>query len=73
MSSFRYARNYVGPVKACLLDWSGTTVDKYVLAPAVIFVEVFKKFKVMNTQNSNNVHLSCTHQHPERSHHTCIF
>ncbi|GFN83697.1 hypothetical protein PoB_001020300 [Plakobranchus ocellatus] len=43
---FRYARSYVGPVKACILDWSGTTVDKYVLAPAVVFVEVFNKYKV---------------------------
>ncbi|KAK3791745.1 hypothetical protein RRG08_011537 [Elysia crispata] len=43
---FRFARSYVGPVKACILDWSGTTVDKYVLAPAVVFVEVFNKYKV---------------------------
>ena len=48
MNHFRYARSYVGPVKACILDWSGTTVDKYVLAPAVVFVEVFKKYKVRN-------------------------
>ncbi|XP_064598210.1 phosphonoacetaldehyde hydrolase-like [Liolophura sinensis] len=40
------ARNYIGVVKACILDWSGTTADKYVLAPAVVFVEVFKKHKV---------------------------
>lgn len=46
MSLFRYSRQYMGPVKACILDWSGTTVDKYVLAPAVVFVELFKKFKV---------------------------
>ncbi|KAK3752861.1 hypothetical protein RRG08_020959 [Elysia crispata] len=43
---FRFARSYMGPVKACILDWSGTTVDKYVLAPAVVFVEVFSKFGV---------------------------
>lgn len=43
---FRYARTYLGSVKACILDWSGTTVDKYVLAPAVVFVEVFNKYKV---------------------------
>ncbi|XP_071112166.1 phosphonoacetaldehyde hydrolase-like [Haliotis cracherodii] len=46
MSHFRYCRSYVGPVRACILDWSGTTADKYVLAPAVSFIEVFKKFKV---------------------------
>ncbi|KAI8775906.1 hypothetical protein BgiMline_034149 [Biomphalaria glabrata] len=45
-AAFRYSRSYVGPVKACILDWSGTTIDKYVLAPAVVFVEVFKKHKV---------------------------
>ena len=46
MNSFRYLRQYTGPVKACILDWSGTTADRYVLAPAVVFVEVFKKHKV---------------------------
>ncbi|CAL1535660.1 unnamed protein product [Lymnaea stagnalis] len=45
-AAFRYSKSYVGPVKACILDWSGTTIDKYVLAPAVVFVEVFKKHKV---------------------------
>lgn len=40
------ARSYTGRVKACILDWSGTTADKYVLAPAVVFVEVFKKQRV---------------------------
>lgn len=44
--SFRYTKHYVGPLKAAILDWSGTTADKYVLAPAVTFCEVFKKFKV---------------------------
>lgn len=37
---------YTGPLKACILDWSGTTVDRFVLAPAVAFVEVFKKYGV---------------------------
>jgi len=35
-----------GPLKACILDWSGTTADQHVLAPAVVFVEVFKKHGV---------------------------
>ena len=47
MSSFRtdyvYNREYRGKVKALVLDWSGTVADAYVLAPAVVFVEVFKK------------------------------
>ena len=38
-----YRREYRGRVKAVILDWSGTTVDAYVMAPAVVFVEVFKK------------------------------
>ena len=42
----RHAARYTGPLKACILDWSGTTVDKYVLAPAVTFVEVFSKHNV---------------------------
>ncbi|XP_005099940.1 phosphonoacetaldehyde hydrolase [Aplysia californica] len=45
-AAVRFSRQYVGPVKACILDWSGTTIDKYVLAPAVVFVEVFEKHKV---------------------------
>jgi len=37
---------YNGKVKACILDWSGTTVDAHVLAPAVVFVDAFKKHGV---------------------------
>jgi phosphonoacetaldehyde hydrolase len=37
-----YTRSYRGKVKALILDWSGTTADAYVVAPAVVFVEVFK-------------------------------
>ena len=43
MSDFVYSRSYRGKVKALVLDWSGTTADAYVVAPAVVFVEVFKK------------------------------
>lgn len=46
MSEFVYHRSYRGKVKAVILDWSGTTADKYVVAPAVVFVEVFKKHGV---------------------------
>ena len=38
-----YRREYRGQVKAVILDWSGTTVDAYVMAPAVVFVEVFER------------------------------
>ena len=43
---FKYARRYTGPIKTLILDWSGTTADKYVIAPAVVFKEVFKEAKV---------------------------
>jgi len=39
-------RTYTGPVKAAILDWSGTAADKYVLAPLAAFVQVFKMYKV---------------------------
>jgi phosphonoacetaldehyde hydrolase len=39
---FVFRREYRGTVKGLVLDWSGTTADKYVIAPAVVFVQVFK-------------------------------
>jgi len=45
-AEYVYSRSYRGKVKAVILDWSGTTADAYVLAPAVVFVEVFKKHGV---------------------------
>ena len=44
--NFVYQRTYRGKVKALVLDWSGTVADAYVLAPAVVFTEVFKKHGV---------------------------
>jgi phosphonoacetaldehyde hydrolase len=41
-SDFKYNREYRGGVKAVILDWSGTTADAYVIAPATVFVEVFR-------------------------------
>jgi phosphonoacetaldehyde hydrolase len=41
--SWSYARTYRGPVEAVLLDWAGTTLDFGCLAPAVVFVEVFRR------------------------------
>lgn len=43
MSDFVYRRSYRGKIKAVILDWSGTTADAYVVAPAVVFVEVFER------------------------------
>ena len=39
---FVFRREYRGTLKGLVLDWSGTTADKYVIAPAVVFVQVFK-------------------------------
>ncbi len=44
--NFVYQRTYRGKVKALVLDWSGTVADAYVLAPAVVFTEVFTKHGV---------------------------
>lgn len=44
--NYGYSRGYFGPLKAAILDWSGTTADKYVIAPAAVFMEVFKLFDV---------------------------
>jgi phosphonoacetaldehyde hydrolase len=38
---YTFERQYRGGVKAVVLDWSGTLADAYVIAPAVVFVEVF--------------------------------
>ncbi len=43
---FRYTRSYRGPVQAVLLDWAGTTMDFGCMAPAVVFVEVFRRKQV---------------------------
>jgi len=40
--NYTYPRSYRGKVQALVLDWSGTIADAYVIAPAVVFVEVFK-------------------------------
>ena len=44
--SFSYDRSYRGPIEAVLLDWAGTTMDFGCMAPAVVFVEVFKRKQV---------------------------
>ena len=36
-------RSYRGPLQAVLLDWAGTTMDFGCVAPAVVFVEVFRR------------------------------
>jgi phosphonoacetaldehyde hydrolase len=41
--SFTYQRQYRGKIQAVLLDWAGTTMDFGCMAPAVVFVEVYKR------------------------------
>ncbi len=40
---FSYARAYRGKIKAVILDWAGTTIDFGCMAPAVVFVEVYRR------------------------------
>ncbi len=40
---FLFKRIYRGPLKAVLLDWAGTTMDYGCFAPAVVFMEVYKR------------------------------
>ena len=40
---FTHNRTYRGPVQAVLLDWAGTTMDFGCIAPAVVFIEVFRR------------------------------
>jgi phosphonoacetaldehyde hydrolase len=41
--TFKYQRRYHGKIQAVLLDWAGTTMDFGCMAPAVVFVEVFRR------------------------------
>ena len=42
-SSFEYGRKYRGPIRLVVLDWAGLTLDYGCYAPAVVFIEVFKR------------------------------
>jgi phosphonoacetaldehyde hydrolase len=44
--NFTYRRSYRGPIEAVLFDWAGTTMDYGCIAPAEVFVEVFKRQKI---------------------------
>jgi phosphonoacetaldehyde hydrolase len=39
----RVQKRFKGPLKAAILDWSGTVTDPYVIAPAIGFQKVFEK------------------------------
>jgi phosphonoacetaldehyde hydrolase len=49
--AFTYQRRYRGKIQAVLLDWAGTTMDYGCMAPAVVFVEVFKRQRVPITMD----------------------
>jgi len=51
MSACRFHREYRGQVKGLVLDWSGTTADAYVIAPAIVFAEVFRNQGVEISMN----------------------
>lgn len=40
--TFNYRRRYLGPIRAVILDWAGTTMDFGCMAPAKVFVEVYE-------------------------------
>lgn len=40
---FVFHRSYRGPLQAVVLDWAGTIIDYGCFAPAVVFIEVFKR------------------------------
>lgn len=40
---FYFQRSYRGPLQAVHLDWAGTTMDYGCYAPAVVFVDVYKR------------------------------
>jgi len=39
----RVQKRFKGPLKAAILDWSGTVTDPYVIAPAIGFQKVFEQ------------------------------
>jgi len=44
--NFVFRRTYRGALKGIILDWAGTTMDYGCYAPAVVFVEVYKRKQV---------------------------
>jgi phosphonoacetaldehyde hydrolase len=43
VSEFHYQRSYRGPLKGVIFDWAGTTIDYGCLAPAGVFIDVFRR------------------------------
>lgn len=49
--TFQYTRSFRGGISAVVLDWAGTTMDFGCMAPAVVFVEVYKRKDVPITMD----------------------
>lgn len=66
----------VSKIKSIVLDFSGTTVDPYVIAPAITFIEVFKKHGIsINMEQARapmglrkDIHIKQILNNPEISH-----
>lgn len=41
--TYRYTRNYIGPLQLAVFDWAGTIVDFGCCAPTAAFIDGFKK------------------------------
>jgi len=52
---FTYHRRYRGKIQAVLLDWAGTTMDFGCMAPAVVFIEVYKRRQVPITMEEARI------------------
>ncbi len=50
MTTVRSRRRYVGPLRAAILDWAGTTVDFGSRAPAAVFREIFVREGISVTE-----------------------
>lgn len=47
--NYKYTRNYIGPLQLAVFDWAGTIVDYGCCAPAIAFIEGFKKHEISIT------------------------
>jgi phosphonoacetaldehyde hydrolase len=52
---FTYNRSYRGPIRMVALDWAGTTLDFGCMAPAVVFIAVFKEESVPITMEEARI------------------
>jgi len=63
-----FRRSYRGPLKAIILDWAGTTMDYGCYAPAVVFVEVYRRQGVPITNIQKILALESVAQRWEAAH-----